>query len=489
MNITLVIIFGVLLLAICLAILSKKGKEMNLEEWSVGGRNLGSALVFFLVAGEMYTTFTLLGGSGWAYGKGGPSFYIMAYLSLEYIMAFFLFPVVWEYGKKHRLVTQPDLFVSKYNSPLLGVLVTVVGVIAMVPFLVVQFQGLGILVSVASYGSISNTAAVWIGGIAVGIYVMISGIHGSAWTAVLKDILIIFVVVFLGIYLPIHYYDGLAPMFEAIHAAKPGFLTIPDKGFSESWFISTVMMNVIGGFMWPHVYGAIYSAKGKKALRKNAAVMPLYTLMLLFVLFAGFAAVLQIPGLKNPDFSLLELSVKTFDPWFVGVIGAVGLLTALVPGSVLLMSIATLLSKNVYKVFVPTATDNQVSRLAKFIVPIFSLIGIYYTLNEGQTIVILLLVGFSVTVQLAPSLFSSFMKNNFVTKQGAASGIIVGCVIVAYLNITKTSISMLFPSFPQVMKDINIGIFALIVNIIVTVIVSLLTKNASLSKREVVTPE
>lgn len=46
---------------------------MNLEQWSVGGRGMGTLLIFLLSAGEMYTTFTFLGASGSAYGEGGPS--------------------------------------------------------------------------------------------------------------------------------------------------------------------------------------------------------------------------------------------------------------------------------------------------------------------------------------------------------------------------------------------------------------------------------
>lgn len=485
MNITFVIITGFLLLAIILAIWAKKGIEMNLEQWVVGGRKFGTVLLFFLMAGEFYTTFTFLGGSGWAYGKGAPAFYILGYLSLEYIIAFFLFPAVWEYGKKHNLVSQPDFYATKYNSPWLGVLVSIVGVLAIIPYLTVQFQGLGILVSTASYGSIPSSAAIIIGGIALGIYVMISGIRGSATTAILKDFMILFIVVFLGIYLPVHYYGSIHSMFAAIHDAKPGFLTLPAKGMSSSWFISTVIMNCIGGFMWPHVYGAVYSSKGKKVLRRNAALMPLYTLMLLFVLFAGFAAVLQIPGLKNPDYSLLQICVKTFPAWFVGIIGAAGLLTALVPGSMLIMTAATLLSKNVYKVLVPSTSEGQVAKLAKILVPVMAIVGIYFTLSGGQTIVYLVLIGQSWTTQLAPALFLSFLKKNFVTKQGAASGIIVGGIVIGYTNVTNTTFGSLFPSLPQIVKDINIGIIALIANIIVMTLVSMATKNSALSNKEI----
>ena len=105
-------------------------------------------------------------------------------------------------------------------------LVAVVGVVALVPYLVLQFQGLGIIVSVASYGAISPTVAIWIGAVTVTIYVMVSGMHGAAWNAVVKDVLILAVVVFLGIYLPLHYYGGYGEMFHAIDAAKPGFLDV-----------------------------------------------------------------------------------------------------------------------------------------------------------------------------------------------------------------------------------------------------------------------
>jgi len=69
-NIALVIIFAFLALAIFLGIRARAGKDMDLEQWTVGGRGFGTIFVFLLMAGEIYTTFTFLGGSGWAYGQG-----------------------------------------------------------------------------------------------------------------------------------------------------------------------------------------------------------------------------------------------------------------------------------------------------------------------------------------------------------------------------------------------------------------------------------
>ncbi|PGM55499.1 sodium:solute symporter [Bacillus sp. AFS053548] len=489
MNSALIIIFLFLAVSIFLGVQARKGKDMNLEQWSVGGRGFGTIFVFLLMAGEIYTTFTFLGGSGWAYGKGGPTYYITAYGALAYIMSYWLLPKIWKYAKENNLMSQPDFFASKYKSKALGVLVSIVGVSAVIPYLVLQLKGLGSIVSEASYGMISPTFAIWIGAISVTIYVMISGIHGSAWTAALKDIMILGVVLFLGIYLPIHYYGGFQAMFEAVDKAKPGFLSLPKEGLSVSWFNSTVLLTALGFYMWPHTFGSIYSAKSENVFRKNAIIMPLYQLVLLFVFFVGFAAILQVPGLQGPDadLSLLKLSKQTFNPWFVGIVGGAGVLTAIVPGSMILMASATLISKNIYKVFVPSATEKQVAVLAKYLVPVVALFAVFFTFNGGSTLVTLLLMGYSLVTQLFPTLVFSLMKKNFVTKQGAFAGILTGVATVTYVTISNTTIGSLFPALPQYIKDLNIGVIGLVVNLVFLVVVSLLTKNIAVqSKKEIV---
>ncbi|MGI6186389.1 MAG: sodium:solute symporter family protein, partial [Brevibacillus sp.] len=80
MNPALVILFLFLALSLFLGIRAQRGKDMNMEQWTVGGRGFGSVFIFLLVAGEIYTTFTFLGGSGWAYSKGAPSYYVLAYI-------------------------------------------------------------------------------------------------------------------------------------------------------------------------------------------------------------------------------------------------------------------------------------------------------------------------------------------------------------------------------------------------------------------------
>ena len=74
----LVILFVFIIgIAVLGAIPGLKDKHMNAENWAVGGRNFGRWLNWFIMAGEVYTAFAFLGASGWAYAKGGPTFYIL----------------------------------------------------------------------------------------------------------------------------------------------------------------------------------------------------------------------------------------------------------------------------------------------------------------------------------------------------------------------------------------------------------------------------
>jgi SSS family solute:Na+ symporter len=479
MSSALAIIVAVTAIALYLGVRARRGHDMSLEQWAVGGRSFGTGFVFLLMAGEIYTTFTFLGGTGFAYGKGAAVYYILVYNTLAYIFSYWLLPPIWCYAKTHRIVSQPHFIASKYSSPLLGVLVAMVDVVALIPYLVLQFKGLGIIVAMASYGAISSTAAIWIGATVVTVYVMISGVRGSAWNSVVKDVLILAVVVTLGIYLPMHYYGGVGPMFHAIDAAKPGFLSFPAKGASVAWFESTVLLTAFGFFLWPHTFASAFTAKDARVFRRNAALLPLYQLIQLFVFFVGFAATLTVPGLKGGDIdlSLFHLSLKTFDPWFVGVIGAAGVMTALVPGSMILMSVSTLLANDVYRGMLrPQASDPAVATLARLLVPIVALVAVIFTLQGGETIVALLLMGYSFVTQLFPAVVCSLLPRNRATKQGVVCGTLAGVLVVATTTLMHASAGQLLPFLPDVLKDVNIGFLALTLNVVVFAAVSALTQ-------------
>ena len=107
-------------------------------------------------------------------------------------------------------------------------------------------------------------------------------------------------------------------MFAAIDAAKPGFLVVAGtRARACAWFISTVLLPRSASTCGRTPSRSIYTARRTRSVfRRNAIVLPLYQLILLFVFFVGFAAMLQVPGLTGADIdlALFKLSVQTSRP-------------------------------------------------------------------------------------------------------------------------------------------------------------------------------
>lgn len=445
--------------------------KMDLEQWTVGNRGFGMVLVWLLMAGEVYTTFTFLGASGRAYSWGGPVLYILAYQPLIYVVSFYLLPQMWEAGKRYGLQTQADFFRVRYGSKYLEAFVALVGVAFLIPYLQLQLTGLGLIVEVASFGGIHRTPAMVISFTIVAAFVLTSGVRGAAWVSVLKDFLLLFAAVFIGLAVPYHYFGGIGPMFSALAHAKPEHLVMPGetKNFGHSWFVTTVIMTAFAFFMWPQYIGACYSAKDGNTLRRNAVIMPLYSITMPLVFIVGFTALLVLPNLPDGDLALLSIVRKTFPAWFLGVIGGAGALTAMVPAAVQILTAATLFIKNFCRpILVPSMSDPQVARLAKAAVLGITALALGFAIYSSTSLVGLLLIGYTGVAQFFPGVVLGLYSRR-VTTAGVFAGLLTGVAIVAFLGLTRR----------DPFHGLNAGFIGLCVNFAVTGAVSLCTRTES----------
>lgn len=441
--------------------------KMDLEQWTVGGRGFGLILVWLLMAGEIFTTFTFLGASGWAYSKGAPVLYILGYMPLNCVVSFYILPAIWEAGRKHRLQTQADFFQVRYGSKYLAAFVALVGVACLIPYLQIQLTGLGLIVEVASFGAVPRTPAMIVAFALVAAFVFVSGVRGVAWVSIIKDFLLLFAAVFVGLAVPHIYFGGIGPMFAAVVRAKPAHLVMPGTttNLGHTWYVTTVLLTSLTFYMWPHYFGAAFTARSGQILRRNAVVMPLYGLAMPLMLFVGLSALLVLPGLRNGDLSLLMIVRKTFPAWFLGLIGGAGVLTAMVPAAIQLLTGATLYAKNLFRpLLAPAMTDQQVARLAKIMVLILTLGALLLAIYTSPSLVSLLLLGFAGVAQFFPGvIFGLFSKR--VTSPGVFSGMAIGLAIAVFLVLTGRDPYM----------GVNAGFIALCFNFAVTIAVSLLT--------------
>lgn len=467
MNIAILLIFGTIIFSAALGLYAGRKLKMNLENWTVGGRRFGVILIWLLMAGEIYTTFTFLGASGWAYSKGAPAFYILIYGALAYTISFFILPLIWKIGKKHGLHTQPDFFIQRYDSRILGVFVALIGVFSIIPYLQLQLAGLGFIVEIASNGAVSSKVAIIISFVLTCSFVYTSGIRGAAWVAVIKDILMILAVGIVGIGVPSLYFGGFGKVFKTLAERFPEHLVFPGTTphMDVLWVMSTVLLTGLGFYMWPHAFGSAFSAKSSKTLKRNAIIMPFYQIPILLVFMVGFTALLVMPGLANGDTAFLSLVNKTYSPWIMGFVGAAGAVTAMVPSAILVLFAATLLAKNVYKGGInPKASDESVMRLSRILVLVITTVALFMAVFFPNELVNLLILGYDGVCQFFPGVvLGLFWKK--VSKTGVWCGLLTGTGVVVALIVTGSDPFL----------GLNAGFVGLAVNAFFTVVVSLMT--------------
>jgi solute:Na+ symporter, SSS family len=272
---------------------------------------------------------------------------------------------------------------------------------------------------------------------------------------------------FVGIAVPYIYFHGIGPMFTALVHAKPQHLVMPGatRNLGHAWYMSTVLLTSLGFYMWPQAFAASFTAKSGDTLRRNAVIMPLYSITMPLMFFVGLTAILVLPGLSNGDLSLLTIVRKTFPAWFLGLIGGAGALTAMVPAAIQILTAATLFAKNIYRpIFAPAMTDQQVARLAKIIVLIITVVAVASAIYSSTTLVSLLLLGYAGVTQFFPGVVLGLYSKR-VTKTAVLSGLLTGITVVACLVLSKRDPFM----------GVNAGFIALCCNVTVTAVVSILT--------------
>jgi len=281
--------------------------------------------------------------------------------------------------------------------------------------------------------------------------------------------LLLFLALFAGIVLPIHFFGSPANVISRVLEAHPHWMTLESgsNGMGTRWFVSTVLLTACGFFMWPQSMAAAYSAKSADALRRNAIFLPVYQLMLLLIFFAGFTALVVLPGLKGPevDQSFMLVVQRYYPSWIVGLLAAAGCLAALIPASGQLLAAASIFTKNVLGDWLHTATSDQARmRATRLLVLVVAVLALLFWLYEKTTLVNLLLIAYNGVTQFFPGAVLAFAWRR-TSAWGVSAGIVAGIVVLAVLALAGITI----------VGGINAGFFALLLNAAVCAIVSLFT--------------
>ncbi|KAA6452188.1 sodium:solute symporter family protein [Bacillus swezeyi] len=438
----LLITAGIILTVVCIGFLagSNKQSRKSVEEWSVGGRRFGGLLVWFLVGADLYTAYTFLGLTSTAFTSGSVAFFAIPYSVLAYFIAYFFLPKIWHVAKEHKLTTLADYARERFSSKLLSSLVAIVGVLMLIPYICLQLSGIQDTLQVAGTGYINVNVVVIISFILVALYTFFSGIKGPTYTAIIKDILVWVMMLFMVVSLPLIHFNGWTPMIDKLASEAPNMLTIPSEGpRGIAWFITASIVSALALFMWAHAATGVFTANSADALRKNSMFLPLYNIVLILVIFLGFIAFLVLPDDINPRLALLHLIQNSYGGVTQGFAYSTIALASLIPCSIMAIGASNLFANNLYRDLVnPRVSGNKLTLITRSMVFVVIGLALLFGMLFPAALVTLQLLGVSGMVQIFPAIVVSlFWKNQ--TKEATIIGLLIGLAVTFTVYVTKSS--------------------------------------------------
>jgi SSS family solute:Na+ symporter len=466
----LIIIFIYLFFVLFLGSLAGRGRESSIVEYIAASRGLGFVVMYFLMGGAIFSAFAYLGGPGWAYSKGAAAFYILGYCALGLVPWWLWGPRALKAGRKFQYVTQAQLFSDRFQSKALSLIIAVVSILAFIQYITLQMKGCAYVFEIASEGRIPFWAGALIAYLVVLIYVFYGGVRGVAWTNVFQGAFMVVTAWVLGLYFAYKLYGGPAEMFRQIVQANPTHLLVgPGTKMGFAAFTSALLVSVLGFSMWPHLFMKAYTAKNERILKQTIVLYPTFAIFMVPVLFIGFAGIMQVkPDELGAADRILPwmFSHMQFPPLAVGLVLAAALAAAMSTQDTITHAAGSIFAQDFVEVLKRKKhSDKEATLWVRISVVCFGAVSYLVAIFGGQTLVALLLGAYGSIVQLLPLAAATFFWPR-ATKIGAICGILTG-VLYNYGIVVK-----LIPEF----WDIHAGIQGLVLNFIVLIVVSLLTK-------------
>ncbi|WP_308493445.1 monocarboxylate uptake permease MctP [Microbacterium terrisoli] len=473
----------------------------TLDEWGLGGRGFGTWVTWFLLGGDLYTAYTFVAVPAAMWATGAVSgFFAVPYTIVLYPIVFLLMSRLWSVSHRHGYVTPADFIGGRYQSRTLATVVAVTGIVATMPYIALQLVGIKSVLTVLGLGSNTNwfmaDLPLIIAFVVLAAYTYTAGLRAPALIAVVKDILIYAAIIVAIIYLPTKF-GGWDAIFSAadtkLSATNPATgnpfgAVIPGAGsFNAYWTLA--LGSAMALFMYPHSITGVLATKSRNTIRRNAMILPLYSLMLGGLALLGYVAIkagtqpIDVNGSINAQLVVPQLFIDAFPKWFAGVALAAIAIGALVPAAIMSIAASNLFTRNIYKdYFKKNATPEQEAKASKLVSLVVKLGALVFVLGMDQTSAInMQLLGGVWILQTFPAIVAGLYTrwfNKWALFAGWAAGIIYGTV-AAYnvVNpVTHNHFGGSVANFPFTEVPVYIGVSAFVVNAVIAVGLTLILR-------------
>ena len=463
----------------------RRGDLNQLNEWGLGGRRFGTIITWFLIGGDLYTAYTFMAVPALAFGAGAIAFFAVPYTIVMYPILFLVFPRLWHVCHKHGYITAADFVRGRFGNRWLALAITITGIVATMPYIALQLVGIQVLIGALGISGtgVATDLPLIIAFVILAAFTYTSGLRAPASIAIVKDILIYITAFTAVIAIPIQL-GGFEKIFAAVPESKlllttPG----PDTTGAYGVYATLALGSALALFLYPHSMTAILSARSGRIIRRNAAMLPTYSLMLGLLALVGFfaiaAGVANLPeyaaGFKQfgNNFAVPALFLHSFPSWFVGIAFAAIGIGALVPAAIMSIAAANLYTRNIHREFInKNPTDQQEAQMAKWVSLVVKLGALVFILFVPTRYAIYLqLLGGIWIIQTLPSvMIGAYTRwfNDWALLVGWAVGIAAGTAMAWAANLA--------PTFPLVLGGFSLpgytALYTVILNLVIAIVLT-----------------
>jgi len=413
------------------------------------------------------------------YAVGAYGFFALPYTIIVYPFVFAVMPILWKVAHANGHVTAADVVLGAHGSRGLELAVAITGMIATMPYIALQLIGMGVVIKAMGLtGELPIVAAF----IILALYTYSSGLRAPALIAFVKDIMIYIVVLVAVVVVPARL-GGYGAVFAAAgeaFAAKGGATGLTLKPAQMLPYATLALGSALAAFMYPHTLTGIFASKSADTIRKNAVLLPAYTLLLGLIALLGYMAYAANIKVTSNNDVVPTLFKALFPSWFAGFSFSAIAIGALVPAAVMSIGAANLFTRNVWKSYVNPdishAGEAAVAKIASLVVKVGALAFILFL--PTQYALDLQLLGGLWILQTLPALVFGLFTRWFRAEGlllGWAAGILWGSW-TAWSNGLKPLASITLGGANYVFY---VGLGALILNVVVAAVATVIVARIS----------
>jgi SSS family solute:Na+ symporter len=446
----------------------RRGDLNQLHEWGLAGRRFGTVVTWFLLGGDLYTAYTFIAVPALVYGAGALGLFSIPLVVIAFPLLFMVMPRLWKLARDHGYVTSADLVGNQYRSRSLALAIAFTGILATLPYIALQLVGMQVVL--AALG-LPGDLPLLLAFVILAGYTYFSGLRAPALIAVVKDVLIYVTVIAAVIVVPARL-GGYSAVMAAIPPAK---LLLSPQQFSS--YATLALGSALALFMYPHSMTGLFSSNSANVIRRNAALLPAYSILLFFMALLGFmalAAGIQPQAPYGAQWVVPGLFLQVFPSWFVGVAFSAIAIGALVPASIMSIAAANLFARNIYReYFRPHASDVEEARTAKLaslIVKVGALA--FIVIVPLQYAINLQLLGGVWIIQTLPAVVLGLYVR-WLNRWALLGGWIVGMLVGTAMAISQNFASIFPLSVNGLIVPGYAAFWAFLANLAVTVAISL----------------